>query len=128
MQILLVNGDEWTRESLVLFFEAEGFTPVALETAEEGIHALQKRRYDIIITDYWLPFMNGLEFFRHIKGFCPGSLKILLTDCRMKEVAAEAMRLGIHGVVDKPLSGKTIMESVKLWLRQRTSADGDLQK
>lgn len=38
MHLLLIDDDEWIRESLRLYFENEGCNIVALETAEEGRH------------------------------------------------------------------------------------------
>ena len=42
MRILLIDDDEWVRDSLRLFFEAEGCSLLALETAEEGLAALKR--------------------------------------------------------------------------------------
>ena len=119
MRIMLIDDDEWIRDSLGLFFEAEGCRFVALETAEEGIEALKQQPYDIIITDYRLPAMDGLEFFRRIRNSHPSALRILVTAYRTRAVAAEAMRLGVHGLIDKPLDGNTIMESLVKWMEQR---------
>jgi DNA-binding response OmpR family regulator len=68
MKILLVDDDEWIRDSLGLFFEAEGCDMLAFETAEEGMEAVKKQAYDIVISDYKLPAMDGLEFLRRVKG------------------------------------------------------------
>ena len=65
-RLLLIDDDEWIRDSLSLFFELQGCSLVALETAEEGLKELSRRSYDIIIADYKLPGMNGLEFFKRI--------------------------------------------------------------
>ena len=51
MKILLIDDDHWIRDSLRIFFEAEGCHLLALETAEEGIAALEEDTYDIIIVD-----------------------------------------------------------------------------
>ena len=45
---------------------SEGCRLVAFETAEEGIDTLEESSYDIVIADYKLPGMDGLEFFRHL--------------------------------------------------------------
>ena len=55
MKILLIDDDEWIRDSLRLFFEAERCQLLTLETAEEGLVALRENTYDIIIVDYKLP-------------------------------------------------------------------------
>ena len=52
MKILLIDDDEWIRDSLGLYFEDEGCHLLALETAEEGIEALKGQNYDIIMVVY----------------------------------------------------------------------------
>ena len=52
MKMLLIDDDAWIRDSLSIFFESEGCHLKALETAEEGLKALKKQPYDIIIVDY----------------------------------------------------------------------------
>ena len=55
MKILLIDDDEWIRDSLALFMEAEGCHLKACESAEEAWDALKQQPYDIIIADYRLP-------------------------------------------------------------------------
>jgi DNA-binding NtrC family response regulator len=52
---------------------------LALETAEEGVDALKSDSYDIIISDYRLPGMDGLEFFKLIGESHPNAIMILAT-------------------------------------------------
>ena len=108
MRILIVDDDEWIRDSLSLFFEAEGCHLLALETAEEGMAALKQQGYDIIITDYRLPGMDGLIFLEQIQKLCPNALKILITAYKSPEVIFKANRVGIHGFIDKPFTSETL--------------------
>ena len=121
MRILLIDDDEWIRDSLTLFFESEGCYLLALETAEEGIDALKKQAYDIIIADYRLPGMDGLEFFRQIEKSHPDVMKILITAYRSEEVVSEGDRMGIHDFINKPFSSKTIEDSLSRLIETRAS-------
>ncbi len=112
MKILLIDDDEWIRDSLTLFFENEGCRLVTLETAEEGMDALKKKSYDIIIADYRLPGLDGLEFFRHLQKSHPGVIKILITAYGSNGVVSEAFKLGIHDFIDKPFTSETIESSL----------------
>ena len=56
MKIMLVDDDEWIRDSLALFFEAEGCNLLTFETAEEGMEAVKQQAYDIVISDYKFDF------------------------------------------------------------------------
>ena len=48
-RLLLIDDDEWIRDSLSLFFELQGCSLMALETAEEGLKELSRSSYDIIL-------------------------------------------------------------------------------
>ena len=119
MEILLVDDDEWIRHSLCLFFESEGCHLTALETAEEGMEAIKKQAYDILVTDYRLPGMDGLEFLRHIQDTQPHIMTVLITAYKSEDVVSEAVKLGIQDFIEKPFTTKTIEESLTRLLKKR---------
>jgi DNA-binding NtrC family response regulator len=112
MKILLIDDDEWIRDSLGLYFEDEGCHLHALETAEEGIEALKGENYDIIMVDYRLPGMDGLEFLKRIQKTQSHAMKVLVTAYKSKGVVSKAMKIGIDGFIEKPFTTKTIEESL----------------
>ena len=95
MKILVLDDDEWIRDSLSLFFENEGCRLLALETAEEAEALLAREHFDIIITDYRLPGMDGLEFLKHIQESSPCAIKILITAYSTEDVISKAKNLGV---------------------------------
>lgn len=112
MKILLIEDDEWIRDSLSLFFKSEGCHLLALETAEEGLKLLNQQSYEIIIADYRLPGINGLEFFKIVKSMYPKSIQILITAYGSDEVVKEAKCIGIHDLIKKPFTTKIIEDSL----------------
>ena len=119
MKMLLIDDDEWIRDSLSIYFESRGCHLNALETAEEGLEALKNQVYDIIITDYRLPGMDGLEFLRRIQASHPQAMKILITAYRSEDVVSEATRMGIQDFIDKPFTAKNIEDSLSRLLREQ---------
>ena len=119
MKILLIDDDEWIRDSLSLFFESEGCHITALETAEEGMTELMEQVYDIIIVDYRLPGMDGLEFLKRIREYHPNALKILITAYGSKEVVSEAYKIGVQDFIEKPFTTKAIEESLSDLIEKR---------
>ena len=109
---MLIDDDEWVRDSLSIFFEGEGCHLVAVETAEEGIEELRKQNYDIILADYRLPGIDGLEFLKRIKESHPDALTILITAYGSKDVYLKASRIGVQGFIDKPFTIRTIEDSL----------------
>lgn len=112
MKILLVDDDEWIRDSLTLYFDTEGCQMIAVETAEEGMELLKQQGYDIILLDYKLPGIDGLTFSREIQEICPDAIKILITAYKNKKIVSEAVNVGIQDLIDKPFTIKTIEDSM----------------
>jgi len=111
-KVLLIDDDEWIRDSLGMFFKSEEMHIDAVETAEEGITALGRQRYDIIITDYRLPGMDGLKFLKRVQESNPDSFKILITAYGSREVISAAAALGVDEYIEKPFTTKTIEDAL----------------
>jgi len=119
MRIVLIDDDEWIRDSLSLFFEGEGCNLLAFETAEEAIETLQEQQYDIIIADYRLPGMDGLDFLNRIQETHPRAMKILITAYKDDIVVSEARPLRVHDFIEKSFTTKTIEESLSRLIEGR---------
>ena len=111
-KILLIEDDESVRDSMKMFFIGEGIRIDTEETAEEGIQTLEKQRYDIIITDYRLPGMDGLMFLRQVHDLCPDSFKILMTAYGSRKLFKDAAALGVNEYIEKPFTAKLIRNAL----------------
>ena len=112
MKILLVDDDEWIRDSLSLFFEAEGCNLLTLETAEEAMEAVKKQAYDIVISDYKLPGMDGLEFLRRVKEKQPNAFEILITAYANYEILKEKKMMDVQDIIPKPFTSEDVETSL----------------
>ncbi len=72
---------------------------------EEGLRMFAKGGYDVVITDYHMPVVNGLEVLRKVKDTAP---VIVLTGEGDAKVAVEAMKLGAADYVTKDVNGEYI--------------------
>jgi len=111
-KMLLVDDDEWIRDSLTEYFSTEGCHILAVETAEEGLELLKQEDWDIILTDFKLPGIDGLAFSKKVQGIRPDAIKILITAYKSKEIVSEARSAGIQDLIDKPFTIKTIEDSL----------------
>ncbi len=124
MRILLIDDDEWIRDSLSLFFEGEGCNLKALESAGEGLKMLKNENYDIIIVDYRLPDMDGLKFFKRIQESHPNAFKLLITAYGSKELLSKAREMGIHDFIEKPFTSETIESSLSRLIKESSATEG----
>lgn len=118
MEILLIDDDELIRDSLTLFFTGEGIHLSAFASAEKGLEVLEKHNYDIIIVDYRLPGMDGVEFFKHIRETHENVLKILITAYKDHKVVSEADKIGIQDFIEKPFTSKRIEQALSLLIER----------
>ena len=119
IKILLIDGDEGIRKSLSLFLRNQGYHVLAFETAERANEVIKKERYDIILCDYWLPGMNGLEFFKRVQRSHPKSIRILMSAYKSEDVVSEAKKIGIKDFIEKPFTTKTIEETLSRLVENR---------
>ena len=110
MNMLLIDDDEWIRDSLSIYFDSEGCRIVTCGSAEEGLRALDRQRFDIIIADYRLPGMDGIEFFEKSRLTHPDVAKILITAYPADTVSCQAMQAGVQKVIPKPFTSRVLMD------------------
>jgi len=73
---------------------------------------LKRQTFDIIITDFRLPGMDGLEFIKKIKRSHMNVMRVLTTAYRSNDVISEAKRIGVQDFIEKPFTIKTIEDSL----------------
>jgi len=124
MNVLLVEDDQWIRDSLRRFFANENCALMAVETGEDGLEIIKDNACDIIITDYRLPGMDGLEFLKRAQSINAQVKKILLTAYMTEAVISEAFRLGVHEFIEKPFSTEDLEEALARVLEKKIVANG----
>jgi len=92
---------------------------MALETAEEGLSAVEDQAFDLIIVDYKLPGLDGIEFLKRIRYTQPDAIKLLITAYRSENVISEAKKLKVQGFIEKPFTSETIMASLAYTIKIR---------
>ncbi len=124
MKVLLVEDDQWVRDSLRRFFANEKCALMAVETGEDGLEIIKDNGCDIIITDYRLPGMDGLEFLKRAQTINARFKKILLTAYMTEAVISEAFRLGVHEFIEKPFTTEDLEEALVRILEKKNSING----
>jgi CheY-like chemotaxis protein len=126
MKILLVEDEQLIRDSLRLFFANENCALTAVETGEDALEILKGDQCDIIITDYRLPGMDGLEFLKRAQRLKPKARfkKILLTAYMTEPVISEAFRLGVHEFIEKPFAMEDLEEALARLLAKKMITGG----
>lgn len=117
MRIMLVEDDPWIRDALCLAFRNEGCHLVAFDNATEAVEAVKRDPFDIIISDYWLPDMDGLSFLKLAGNHQPEVVKIIITAYPTSQVNYEVGMMGIHDFIQKPFTIETIERSLAKFVK-----------
>jgi CheY-like chemotaxis protein len=120
LKIILIDDDEWIRDSMRIFFEYEGCALATYETAEEALEAMDRQTFDIIIADYKLPGMDGIAFFKRLGSSAGTPIKILITAYHSQSVADMVTATGIHALIEKPFQPETIETTLSRLLGETT--------
>lgn len=107
--LLIIDDEEGIRLSLRGILEDEGYIVVEAASAEQGLAEAETQRPDLIFLDIWLPGMDGLAALEQLKLLYPEVPVIMMSGHGTIETAVNALRLGAHDFVEKPLSLEKIL-------------------
>ena len=103
-RILLVDDEPGSRESLSLLLGHEGYLLDTASDGEKAIRLFSKNKYDVIITDLFLPGASGIDILKHVKEHPLPCSVILITGNATAETAVEAMKEGAFDYIIKPVN------------------------
>jgi DNA-binding NtrC family response regulator len=102
MKILVVDDEAIVRESLKAWFEQDGHSVDAAESAKEGLRLCAQGKYDTALVDIKMPGMDGLELQTRLAAADPDLTIILMTAYASVESAVKAMKAGAYDYIIKP--------------------------
>jgi two-component system, NtrC family, response regulator AtoC len=102
--ILVVEDEAKLRRLLELQLAEDGFIARSAPDAETALEMLNKDGFDLVVTDYKLPGMTGLEFLHAAKNINANLPVIMMTAYGSVESAVDAMKAGASDYVLKPFS------------------------
>lgn len=112
-KILLVDDDPVINKYLKLLLSGEGYLVDDSESASHAIDLMEKRAYDLVISDIVMDDTDGLELLQKIKEKHPHIPFILITGYASLETANEAFRLGAYDYLQKPIDPEELLLRVK---------------
>lgn len=103
-RILIIEDNSYVREAFELTLLRTGLDATVLTTGEEALEVICMRPFDVIISDYRLPGMDGLEFFTKAEPYSLNATKALISAYGFDEIAADAQSVGVNHFFIKPFS------------------------
>lgn len=119
-RILIVDDDRVILELASIVLRRDGYY---VQTASDGIKAmllLEGVLPDLVLLDYMMPGMNGLDVLHLIKEKYPDIAVILFTGMGSEEIAVRAMKAGAADYIMKPFRNHDLLERTASVLRSRS--------
>lgn len=104
LKILLIEDEAAVAKLLAHAVRAEGHEVVVTTSPRKGLELLQLEPFDGVFLDIVMPQLNGIEVLRQIRSFSHNLPVVVITGFATDAQREEAERLGVSGVVEKPLS------------------------
>jgi DNA-binding NtrC family response regulator len=102
-KVLIVDDDQDLLDLLEAGLSAEGFSVVVQTSAENGLLALAREGFDVVLADINLPGMSGLDFCSRIVDEKPDQVVMVMTAFGSMKTAIAAMRAGAYDFILKPI-------------------------
>lgn len=114
--ILIVDDDAELREYMASALSALGYNIVTAEDGEEGLKCFRENSIDLVITDIYMPKMDGLELIQTLRKIAP-EVKILATSGDNRDYSHDALdwaeAAGAFEILEKPFEHDQFIDMIK---------------
>ena len=118
-RILLVDDEPNVLNALRRVFRQENYTIVTASNGQEAIELLNKEPFQLMISDYMMPAMNGAELLKQVKALHPDMIRIMLTGHADTGAVMGAINEGaVYKFILKPWNDDDLRITVGLALEQ----------
>ena len=113
--IIIVDDDDDIRELVEITLEDSQYRLYTAENGAAGLKAVQQHRPDLVILDWMMPKLDGLEVIRRLREnpITAGIAVVMLTSQNNRDHQEEIQTLGIFSYLQKPFSPLELIQTVQ---------------
>jgi len=112
-RLLVIDDDQAHREGMKVLLEDEDYIVDEADGAESAIQLIKKYAYDLVVTDYKMQNIDGMELLKMINDYDPLLKVIMVTGFSSIEHAVEAIHLGALDYIPKPVDPVKLKQVVQ---------------
>jgi NADH:ubiquinone oxidoreductase subunit E/CheY-like chemotaxis protein len=122
-KMLVIDDDPMVLSSCLRIFEAEAFYVVTTTSPEEGLSLVLDTYFDVILCDWMMPGLDGMEVITRLEQTSPGSAVVMISGYPSIERATEAMKRGAMDYVAKPFTPDEIVRAVNEAIQRKEAEE-----
>src|SRR3989338_1160093 len=120
IKALVIDDEPFIKNILTILLEMEGYSVSPFDNGLDAIKEAKKSKYNIIISDYFLPHMNGIELIQKVRELHPYIASILITGVGDEQTIIDAFTKGhVNSYLTKPFSNEEILKITRLALKEQ---------
>ena len=123
-KILIVDDDSEVRENLVEILENESYFTTTAATAKEAIKILKQDQFDVILLDFMMPELSGIDALYELKRTSPKAKVIMITAYATIDNAVNAIKRGASDFITKPFKIEDLLMLIKQVIEEARFEDG----
>ena len=108
LRVMIVDDEPIVGKRLTPALEKHGFEVEAFMDPSKALARLQEQEFDIVVTDFRMEELDGIQVLTHVMESCPNTRVILITGYATVEVAREALVKGAFDFIAKPFKPKEL--------------------
>lgn len=112
MKILVVDDEAPIMQLCVKVLEGRGYTVQGFTRGEDVLTRLAAEPADLLVADYKMPGMNGIDVIRQARTARPQVRILMITGHGTRDVIEEAHAAGVNGVLLKPFTPNELADTV----------------
>jgi len=119
-QILVIEDEEIARKNLEHILLREGYKVTAVDSGTKGLSLIKSRGFDLIITDYKMKKVDGMQVLEHSRELQPYTEVIMVTGYATVDSAVTAMKEGAYHYIAKPYKIDEVRQIIREALLKRS--------
>jgi DNA-binding NtrC family response regulator len=124
--VLVVDDEKTVCSSCRKILTREGYNVDVASSGKEALDKVKANGFDVVVTDWKMPEIDGIEVARRIKEEDPNIEVILITGYPSVETSIEAMRSGVSDYVPKPFTPQELSDALIRALARGQAVPADL--
>ena len=126
-RVLFVDDEHLLLSVFERLFAREGISVTTCTNPLQALEHLKEESYDLVVTDFMMPDMNGLELLTYIREEYPDTGVIIITAHANIQHAVRSMQSGAMDYLSKPFSTEELVTRVRRYLEERQADSRDKQ-